>query len=144
MVSSDAETVEQYLAELSEDRGEMISTVRQRVLEILPAGFVERMNWGMICYEVPLEIEPDTYNGQPLMFTALASQKRHCSLYIMPVYQDPMKHARLLAAYKRLGRKPNMGKSCIRFTKVENIPLDVICELIADCDMDSFISVCQH
>ena len=122
----------------------MISTVRDMVLENLPEGYVETMSWGMICCEVPLSVHPDTYNGRPLMFAGLASQKRHCSLYMMPVYQDPVRLERLEAAYEEMGHEPNMGKSCIRFTRVEHLPLEALGELISECDMESFITGCQR
>jgi len=144
MASSDAETVDEYLTSLPDDRREMISALRDLVLANLPEGLQETMNWGMISYEVPLEVCPNTYNGKPLMFAALASQKRHCSLYMMPVYQDPDKHARLLKAYDEMGRRPNMGKSCIRFTRLEHLPLETLAALISECDIDSFISSSQH
>ena len=143
MVSSDAESVEEYLAGLPDDRRGMLSEVRDMVNGSIPEGYHERMNWGMVVWEVPLEVEPDTYNGEPLMFAGLASQKRHISLYMMPVYQDSSKSERLLAAYEKMGRKPNMGKSCIRFTKLEHLPMDVLSELISECDMESFVESCN-
>lgn len=144
MVSSDAKSVDDYFANLSDERREMLQAVRKVILDNIPEGIEETMNWGLVTYEVPLSVVPETYNGQPLMFAGLASQKRHCSLYMMQIYQDPDKYQRLLDAYEKLGRKPNMGKSCIRFTKLENIPLDTIAELIAECDMQSFIDGCKH
>jgi hypothetical protein len=143
MVSSDAESVEDYLATLTEDRQDIISGVLEMVRGSIPDGYQETMNWGMISWEVPLEIEPDTYNGQPLSFCALASQKRHCALYMMSVYQDDSQRERLLSAYEKMGRKPNMGKSCIRFTKLEHLPLDTLAELISECDMESFVESCN-
>ena len=144
MVSSDAATVEEYLATLPEDRREIISAVLEMVRDSIPEGYQEVMNWGMISWEVPLSVEPDTYNGQPLSFCALASQKRHCSLYMMSVYQDEGRRERLLSAYEKMGRKPNMGKSCIRFTKAEHLPMDVLSELISECDMESFVESCKR
>jgi hypothetical protein len=76
MARSSATTVEAYLAELPDDRRDTVAAVRQVVLDHLPEGYQERMNWGMISYEVPLERYPETYNGQPLMYAALAAQKR--------------------------------------------------------------------
>ena len=84
MVSSKAATVEEYLAELPDDRREAISEVRDLILDHLPDGYVEGMNWGMIVYEVPLERYPDTYNKQPIGLVALASQKNYMSLYLGP------------------------------------------------------------
>lgn len=144
LVRSDATTVSDYLDSLDEGRRDTISTVRDTILANLPDGYEETMNWGMIVYEVPLAVQPDTYNGQPLMFAGLASQKRHCAVYLTPVYQDPEKVARIEAAYTEMGRKPNMGKSCIRFTRIEHLPLELIGEIVAECDMDSFIAGCER
>jgi len=72
-VRSQAQTVEQYLAELSPARREVISAVRKTILKNLPRGYSEAMNWGMISYEIPLAEYPDTYNGQPLNYLALAA-----------------------------------------------------------------------
>lgn len=144
MVSSDAPTVDQYLTELPENRRPAIEAVLELVRKNLPEGYEEEMNWGMISWQVPLEVEPDTYNGKPLLFASLASQKRHMALYMMSVYQDESKRGRLLAAYEEMGRKPNMGASCIRFTRLEHLPLDIIGELIAASPMDEFIEAARR
>ena len=143
MVSSDAATVDEYLATLPEDRQDIILEVLEMVRNNIPDGYQEVMNWGMISWEVPLEVEPDTYNGQPLLFCMLASQKRHCALYMMSVYQDEGSRDRLLSSYEKMGRKPNMGKSCIRFTKAEHLPLETLGELISECDIESFVANCN-
>ena len=139
MVQSKATTIEDYLNELPEDRCEAISTIRDKILENLPGGYVESMNWGMISYEIPLETYPDTYNKQPLGIAALASQKNHMAIYMMGCYMVPEQQEKLLKAYKEMGVKPNMGKSCIRFTKLEEIPLDTIVGLIHDFPVDEYI-----
>ncbi|MGI9584813.1 MAG: DUF1801 domain-containing protein, partial [Acidimicrobiia bacterium] len=79
---SDATSVDQYLAELPDDRRAAIETVRDTILANLPDGYEEAMNWGMITYQVPLATYPDTYNGKPLMYAALASQKHHMAVYL--------------------------------------------------------------
>ena len=89
MVQSKAATVDEYLDELSPEKRDVVSRVREVVLENLPEGYVESMNWGMISYEIPLATYPETYNGQPLSYMALAAQKRHYALYMMHVYQNP-------------------------------------------------------
>jgi len=89
MVQSKAQTVEGYLNELTDERREIISTIRNRILDILPDGYVESMNWGMISYEIPLETYPDTYNGQPLGIASIASQKNHLVIYMMGCYIFP-------------------------------------------------------
>jgi hypothetical protein len=131
MVQSKATTVEKYLEELPPERREVVSEVRKTILENLPEGYAESMNWGMISYEIPLEDYPDTYNGQPLGYLALAAQKRYYSLYMMGVYGDPEQEAKLEEGFEEAGKKLDMGKSCLRFRKLEDIPLYVIGELVA-------------
>ena len=139
MVQSKAQSVSEYLEELPDDRKEIISTIRKKILANLPDGYVETMNWGMICYEIPLETYPDTYNKQPLGIASIASQKNHFSIYMMGCYMVPEQTKKLMLAYKKMGVKPNMGKSCIRFTKLEKIPLNTIVELIRDFPVKDFI-----
>lgn len=140
MVQSKAQTVEEYLNELPEERREIISTVRDVVLKNLPDGYRETMNWGMISYELPLEDYPNTYNGQPLNYMAIAAQKNHNALYLMCVYQNSQKRKQLMDAYKEKGIKPNMGKSCLRFKALDKLPLDVIGELVASTPPEEFIA----
>lgn len=140
MVQSKAQTVQEYLDKLDNERQEIITTVRAVILENLPEGYVESMNWGMISYEVPLRIYPDTYNGQPLGYLALAAQKNYNALYLMCIYQDEKKKQRLLDAYKEKGIKPDMGKSCLRFKSLDHLPLEVIGEIIASTPPEKFIA----
>jgi ribosomal protein S7 len=85
MISS-AKTVKEYLNSLPPEHRPIIEVVRQVILDNLPKGYVKAMSWGMITYEIPLERYPNTYNKQPLMYVALASQKRYISLYLMNVF----------------------------------------------------------
>ena len=140
MVQSKAETVEEYLNELPPERCEIVSEVRDVILQNLPEGYAESMNWGMISYEIPLEVYPDTYNGQPLSYAALAAQKNHYAVYLMGVYQLPDQEAKLREGFKKAGKKLDMGKSCVRFRKLENFPLDVIGELIASISPEEMIA----
>jgi hypothetical protein len=137
MASSSATTVEEYLAELAEDRRAAISAVRDVILRNLPAGYEEGMNWGMISYEIPLERYPRTYNGQPLSYVALSAQKRYYALYLMGCYG---KAEAIEAAFAREGKKLDMGKSCVRFRTVEDLPLGVIADLIGSMTPDEFIA----
>ena len=139
MVQSKATTIEDYLNELPEDRREAISTIRDKILENLPGGYVESMNWGMISYEIPLETYPDTYNKQPLGIAAIASQKNYISIYLMGCYMVPEQQKTLLMAFKKMGVKPNMGKSCIRFKELDKIPLDTIIGLIQNFPVEEYI-----
>ena len=129
MASSNAATVEAYLAELPPERSAVISAVREVLLGSLPEGYEERMNWGMICYEVPLSTYPDTYNKQPLAYLALAAQKHYYALYLS--CDDRGQRERLREAFEASGKKMDMGKSCLRFRHFEDLPVDVIGEIVA-------------
>lgn len=136
---SEATTVEQYLAELPDARRDTIARVRAVIVANLPDGYVETMAWGMISYEVPLERYPDTYNGKPLGYAALASQKRYCSVYLTNVYNDPERLEAFEAAYRATGKRLDMGKSCVRFRTLDDLPLDLIGETIAATPVDEFL-----
>ncbi len=139
MVHSDATTVEQYLAELPDDRRGDVETVRDLVIENLPAGYVEVMRWGMITYEVPLETYPDTYNGKPLMFAALAAQKRHLALYLTNVAFVQGGEEAFKTKYLATGKKLDMGRSCLRFKKADDLAMDVIAESISSMPLKEFV-----
>jgi uncharacterized protein YdhG (YjbR/CyaY superfamily) len=140
MASSDATTVEQYLDELPPERRAVISKVRDMIREYLPDGFEEGMNWGMISYEIPLQTYPDTYNGKPLSYIALAAQKHYYALYLQNVYQQPELMAELEQGYKNAGKKMDMGKSCLRFRKLDDLPLEVVAKIVAASSVDDMIA----
>jgi len=137
---SDAKTVAEYLAGLTPERRSMIETVRQVIPENLPLGYEEAMNWGMITYQVPLKTYPDTYNGQPLMYAALASQKNHLALYLMSIYSSAGRRREFEAAWKATGKRLDVGESCVRFRKLEDLPLELIGSTIAAIDVPTFIA----
>jgi hypothetical protein len=139
MVQIKTKTVEDYLNELPDDRQAAIAALREIILDNIPGGYVETINWGAISYEIPLETYPDTYNGKPLSYVALASQKQHMAVYMHGVYADPKQLKILTDAFKDMRVKLNMGKSCIRFTKLEKIPLDTIGNLIAMTSVEDYI-----
>ena len=139
MVRSSAATVKEYLDELAPDRREQVKAMRNVVLENLPDGYAEAMNCGMISWEIPLERYPKTYNKQPLMYAALASQKNYISLYLMCVYTHSGAQTEFERRFKESGKKLNMGKSCVRFKKVDDLPLDLIAETIASTSVDEYI-----
>ena len=138
---SKAITVEQYLNELPNDRKDAMSIVRQTIVENLPDGYDEVMNWGMITYEVPLETYPNTYNGKPLMYAALASQKNHMSVYLTGCYMSLDVRDKFEKAYKKSGKRFDAGKSCIRFKKVNDLPLELLGKTIASMDVSKFIEL---
>lgn len=139
MAQSKAKTVDEYLKELPEDRRKAIAKVRAVVRKNLPKGYRETMNWGMITYELPLERYPDTYNGQPLCYAGIASQKNHISLYLMAPSGDPKQEKFLKDEFKKAGKKLDMGKSCIRFKNVDDIPLDAIAKVVASTPPEEMI-----
>jgi len=142
-MQSKANTVKQYINELPNDRKKAISIVRQTILENLPEGYDEVMNWGMITYEVPLEIYPNTYNGKSLMYAALASQKNHMAVYLMGCYMVPEVRNEFEKAYKKSGKRFDAGKSCIRFKKIDDLPLDLLGKTIASMDVNEFIELVE-
>ncbi len=137
---SDAGSVEAYLASLPEDRRAAISEVRKTILAHLPAGYEETMNWGMISYEVPLERHPETYNGQPLMYAALASQKNHMAVYLTGIYMDDAAREAFEQAYRATGKRFDVGKSCVRFRKLDDLPLPLIGDAISTLPVDEFVA----
>lgn len=140
MTASGAATVESYLSELPPERRAVVAAVRDTIRRHLPAGYEESMSFGMVGYGVPLARYPRTYNGQPLAYVALAAQKSHYALYLMDAYQDPERAAWLQAAFARAGKKLDMGKSCVRFRQLDDLPLDAIGEFIAGRSVDAFIA----
>ena len=140
MVSSDAATPARYIAELPDDRRKAIKAVRAVIRANLPKGYRETMDWGMINYEVPLKRCPDTYNGKPLQYAALASQKNHMAVYLSTVYADPDLLEWFTTQYRATGKKLDMGKSCVRFRTLDDLPLELIGETIAKVPIEQFIA----
>lgn len=140
MVSSKATTATSYLAQLPADKRSVISAVRDVVNANLPAGYVEGMMYGMLAWYVPLERYPDTSNGQPIGIAGLAAQKQYNALYLMSVYADRPTETWFRAAFKKAGKKLDMGKSCVRFKSLEDLPLDVIGEAIGKFSVEQLIA----
>jgi hypothetical protein len=140
MAGSKAPTPEAYLAELPPERAGLVARLRELINANLPDGYVERMNWGMISWEVPAERYPNTYNGQPLVYAGLAAQKNYTALYLNCVYASEQRTERLKAQWAASGRKLDMGKSCLRFRRSEDIAEDVLAETIRSIPVDRFIA----
>jgi len=138
-MKSTASTVAEYLSELPPDRQEAIEKVRETILHNLPEGYQEAMNWGMITYQVPLEVYPDTYNKKPLMYAALANQKNHMAVYLTGIYLDEDRRKKFEQAYKMTGKRYDVGKSCVRFRKLDDLPLLLIGNSIKAMEMDEFV-----
>jgi hypothetical protein len=131
MVQSRAGTVKQYLDELPPERRKVVSAMRDLVLKNLPEGYVETMGFGMISYGVPLERYPNTYNGHPLCYAALAAQKNHYALYLMGAYTKSRIEDELRRGFAGAGKKLDKGQSCIRFKSLEDLPLEVVARAVA-------------
>lgn len=143
MIQSPAPTVSSYLQSLSADRRSEIEIIRDLILRHLPTGYEEGMLYGMIGYYVPFSRYPQTYNGQPLCYVGLASQKNYISLYLTNIYGSTENKTWFETEYKKTGKKLNMGKSCLRFRKAEDIPLDLVGQAIARTSVDEFIKMDQ-
>jgi uncharacterized protein YdhG (YjbR/CyaY superfamily) len=143
-MQSKAKTVKEYLAELPDDRRESLTTVRDVILQNLPPGYEETMNWGMITYQIPPETYPNTYNKQPLMYAALASQKNHMAVYLTSIYSDVETKETFVREYKATGKKLDMGKSCVRFKKLESLPLELIGKAISSMNVQQMIEMMER
>jgi hypothetical protein len=143
-MQSKATNVESYLNDLSEERKDVINQLRKVILKNLPKGFDEGMGYGMIGYFVPHSIYPNGYHcdpKQPLPFFSMASQKNFIAFYHMGIYMNPALMDWFTAEYgKRVKGKLDMGKSCIRFKKMDAIPLDLIGELASKMSVDEWIA----
>ena len=144
-MQSKATTPEQYLSELPEDRKEAMLKLRNAIKENLPQGFEEVLSYGMLGYVVPHSIYPSGYHCDPklpLPFINLASQKNFIALYHMGIYANKNLESWFVSEYpKHVKTKLDMGKSCIRFKKMDDIPFDFIGELAAKLSVEDWISI---
>ena len=139
-MKSKATTAADYLAELPPERRQIIEKVREIILKNLPKGYEEAINWGMITYQVPRDVYPDTYNKKPLMYATLANQKNHMAVYLTGIYLDEKLHQEFEDSYKKTGKRYDAGKSCVRFRKLDDLPLPLIGESIKAMEMDEFVN----
>jgi hypothetical protein len=135
-----ARTVDEYLGRLPVEQQDVIATIRDVILRNLPKGFQESMTWGVPTYEVPLERYPDTYNGKPLGYAALAVKKNYYTIHLMSVYADPQLLEWLQSEFKRRGKKLDIGKACLRFKRLDDLPLDVMGEIISKTTLDDYVA----
>ena len=140
MATSTATTPDEYIASLPEERQTIVRAIRDEIRRNLPDGYAEGMAYGMIGWYVPLERFADTYNGEPLGLVGLASQKQYVSLYLNNVYGDRDTEAWFRQRWAATGKPLNMGKSCVRFRRLDDVPLDVIGETIARADLDAYLT----
>lgn len=133
-------SIEQYLDGLDAERRELVEKVRRLINENIPAGYSEGIGFGMISWTVPLETYPDTYNKQPLMYAGLASQKNYVSLYLMCTYSSEPRRQHFEDAVRASGMRVNLGKSCVRFKRLEDLPIEAVAETIASTSVEAFIA----
>lgn len=143
-MQSRAKTVAAYLRSLSLERRADMQAVRKVILQKLPKGYQETIQFGMISYVIPLAKYPNTYNGQALGIFALASQKSYMALYLMSVYADKKTNDWFVREYEASGKKLDMGKSCVRFRKASDLPLELIGKAIARTSVEAFIALYER
>lgn len=143
-MQSTATTIDAYLEEIPKERKDAFTKLRKTILENIPNGFIEQMSYGMIGYVVPHSIYPNGYHCEPklpLPFIAIASQKNFIALYHMGIYAKPELLNWFVAEYpKHCKQKLDMGKSCIRFKKMDQIPFDLIAELVQKMSAQEWIT----
>ena len=131
-------TVAVYLASLTPEKRAAIEEARTFVRKHIPKGYAEFMNWGVINWGIPLEQFPNTYNGQPLCYVGLGAQKNYNSLYLMGAYQTsdgkyttPFSQKLLVDAFKKAGKRLDMGKCCLHFKALDDLELTSVAKVIA-------------
>ena len=141
MGKTPALAVEQYLSELPAERQQALSAVRNVILKNLPSGYEETMLFGMISYVIPLATYPVTYNKQPLTYVSLTSQKHHMAIYLMNIYASPETEQWFDREYAASGKRLNRGKACVRFKKLDDLPLELIGEAVAKTSLAEYIQL---
>jgi len=138
-VSAHAQAIEKYLSALPDDRRTAIEAVRKTVRAHLPRGYEEVFGSSMIFWQVPMSVYPDTYNGLPLMYAALASRKTYMTLYLVSAYASPRVAAELKRGFEKSGKKLDLGKSCVRFKNLDDLALDAIGTAVAAFSVSEFV-----
>jgi Domain of unknown function (DU1801) len=132
-----------FVAGLPPARRKDVKRLRALIRRHLPSGYEEVVSKGMLVYQVPLARYPDTYNGHPLWYVALASEQSYLSLHLMAVYADPICARRLRTGFRAAGKRLDMGKACVRFQRADDLPLDVIADLVASVPVDRWIETAR-
>jgi hypothetical protein len=141
MAKNPARTVPEYLASLPPDTRKEIEAVRKVVKRNLPKGFQEGMDYGLIGYFVPLSRFPETHNGHPLCYAALGAQKNYNAVYLMNVYGDGAIAKQFKEAFRKAGKKLDMGMSCVRFKAADDLALDAVGDVIASTSLDAYVDM---
>lgn len=135
--------ISRFLASLPAERRREVERVREAVRRHLPAGYEEVISKNMLVYQVPLARYSDTYNGHPLWYVALASEKSYLSLHLMPIYGDRALAQRLAEGFRAAGKKLDMGKACIHFNTADDLALDIIGQIVAGIPPDRWVQIAQ-
>ena len=146
-MQSKAKTVDEYLASLPDDRREALEQIRAVFRKNLDKRYVENMSYGMAGYAVPLDVYPPGYHcspDTPLPFAGFASQKNHMSVYLFCLYVGTNDIDEFEAAWKKTGKPLDMGKSCIRFKKIDDVALDVLGKTIKKMTVKRFIGIYEQ
>lgn len=143
-MASKPATIDEYLSALPADRRAAMTAVRALVRKHLPKGYVEHLSSSWLAWSVPLAVYPDTYNGQPLMYAALVNQKNYVALHLVAAYMNPALQAKLVTGFKSAGKRLDMGKACIRFTRVEDLALEPIAEVVAAVPMEKYVAIAKQ
>jgi hypothetical protein len=144
MARSAVATVDEYVVSLPDDRRGMVQAIRDAIRENLPDGYEEGLLYGMIGYYVPMARFPATYNKRPLGLAAIAGQKNYVSVYLNNVYGDPGLELWFKQEFRKTGKKLDMGKSCVRFRRPEDVPLSLIGQTVARTSVDELIAMHQR
>ena len=145
-MSTTATTPQEYIASLPDDRREAVAKLRDSINQNLDPQFTEQMSYGMIGWVVPFELYPAGYHVDPklpLPFINLANQKNHIALYHMGLYGDPELLSWFEQEYAKTGYKLDIGKSCIRFKKTDQIPYNLITELVKKVSLPEYVEQYQ-
>ena len=144
----EANSIQEYLEQLPEERREVLEKLRAAINANLPAGFAEQLNYGMPAWVVPHSVYPDGYHcdtSQPLPFLSIASQKNFVGLYHMGIYANPDLQAWWREEYPKHAKyKLDMGKSCVRLKRMNDIPYELIGELAGKMTAEDWISLYER
>ncbi len=146
-MTSKAKTVAQYLKELPADRREVIEAIRNTILKNLDKGFQETMQYGGIGYSVPHSTYPAGYHcdpKQPLPFAGIGNQKNHVGIYLICIYTDEKVYSEFVEGWKKSGKRLDMGKSCVRVKKLDDVALDVLGKTIKKVKVKQFIAMYEE
>ena len=142
-MQSSATTVKQYLDELDSERAPQIRELVKLVRNNIKPGFIETMRWGMISYEIPIEVSGETYNKQPLNYVAIASQKNYISVYVLGIYANDDDPIEFRSRWAASGKKLNMGKACVRFKTIQDADLPTLAWAIRRLSVNQYLKLAK-